>query len=406
MNILMISPQSPPKNSPESIQVGLYLEELNKNNNITLINTPAFGWTKNDSSLNKNLSNTNTITLLLPFHKFLHRLLISKYFQYLHCPDSDFWITYRLKNIVNQARKNKCEIIYSRSTPFSSALLALRVKEKTNLPWVMHLSDPWSDSPYKNYISEKEKEKTKTLEYKCFEKADKIMITTKSMSEFYKNKYPQFRRKINISHNVMLSENYNRIKPTKNSIVEFTYTGALYGERNPELIIESIKDIYINHPEYKNKFLFLLYGNLTDEIKKNIGKFNFNEIKIMGHKSFNEIKNIQMKSNVLVTIEPDGENPLLKTFMPSKVLDYLSMNKKILAITPKNSETWKLMKKGYGWSIEPKDKNKLTEIILEIIDSPKEITLDSIDENYLEIFTPKYNVSKLEHEMRLSLNEN
>lgn len=406
MNILMISPQSPPKNSPESIQVGLYLEELNKNNNITLVNTPAFGWTKNDSSLTKDLLNTKKFTIKLPFHSILLRVLSSKYFKSLHFPDSDFWIQYKTKKIIKIIGKNDSEIIYSRSAPFSSALLALKVKEKTNLPWIMHLSDPWVDSPYKNFSSDIEKIRAEKLERKCFKKADKIMLTTKSMAKFYKEKYPEYSHKIKLSHNVMTSELINTKATTKNKKIKFVYTGSLYGNRNPSLIINAIKEIHEMSFQYKDTFEFLFYGNITDEIKEEIFNSKLNEIKIMGHRVFSEIKAIQLKSDILVTIEPEGNHSLYKMFMPSKVLDYLSIGKKVLAITPENSETWKLMEKGYGWSIEPKNKNKLTKIILEIIDRPKEMTLHNIDEKYLKIFTPKYNVNKLEHEMRLSLNEN
>ena len=201
MNILMISPQSPPKNSPESMQVGRYLKELDRHHNIILVNTPVeSGWTVKDDSLDFDLKNTNIITLHLPLHGKLTRLISSKYFKHFCVPDKDFWIRYKTSYILDKLTAEP-DVIYSRSMPFSSALLALELKRKTKLPWIMHLSDPFFDNPYRGKSSNEIL--IAKYEYDCFNEADYITVTTKNMLEFYEKKYPDFSDKIKISPNVM-----------------------------------------------------------------------------------------------------------------------------------------------------------------------------------------------------------
>ena len=96
MNILMIAPHAPPKNSAEAIQVGRYLKELDRYHHVTLITTPfEHGWVKKDVSLEIKLINTDVLILTLPLHQYTSRLLSSRYFKYFSSPDKDFWIKFK-----------------------------------------------------------------------------------------------------------------------------------------------------------------------------------------------------------------------------------------------------------------------------------------------------------------------
>src|SRR5690606_19230405 len=99
--------------------------------------------------------------------------------RWLNKPDTDFLFHWEGKIILKKI-SSKPNIIYSRSTPFSSAILGIKLKQKLSVPWVMHLSDPWSDSPYGNY---KNTYNIKA-ERQCFESADLISFTTAETLSF------------------------------------------------------------------------------------------------------------------------------------------------------------------------------------------------------------------------------
>ena len=71
--------------------------------------------------------------------------------------------------------------------------------------------------------------------------------------------------------------------------------------------------------------------------------------------AYSKAQEKQAAADIMLSIEPDGLNPLLKTFLPSKILDYIAARKPILAITPEDSEAWRLCKRGFGWAIRPGD---------------------------------------------------
>jgi len=406
MNILMISPPSPPKNTPESMQVGRYLEELDKEHHITLVNTPANGgWSVEDSSLEVPLKNTHIVTIRLWFHKFTIRLLHSRLFKHFLIPDQTAWIRYMTSYVLKKSTI-KPDIIYSRSVPFSAALLAKSLKEKLQIPWVMHLSDPWFDSPYRQKT--KDENKLANYELSCFENADTIMVTTKSVAEFYREKYPKCAHKILVSSNVLplTIKEKNNLNKEKHGKLTLIYAGTMYGKRRATTILKGLSWLKENDEKSLRSIHIILIGNMTEEIKDEINSYDFEQIILMGKMNYDDVVKMQGTADILISIEPDGDNPLLKTFMPSKVLDYMASKKPILAVTPKNSETWKLCDKGYGWRIEPHDDSGLGKLLVEL--SKKYMRNESLLPvlEPLEEYTVSYNVEKLIKNMKILISEN
>ena len=410
MNILMITPDSPPKSSPESIQVGRYLQELDRNHNIVLVNTPIeAGWVSGDKSLELTLERTKTISLSMFLHKFMVRLFSSKYFQKFAIPDKDFWIKYKASYVLSQITQRP-DVLYSRSLPFSSALLALRIKRKTNLPWIMHLSDPIYDNPYR--IKSSNDNQLKKLEYACFTEADFITVTTDKMSHFYKEKYPSFSDKIKVSPNVMPSREDHIVEETvlENDKLTLIYAGALYGKRNLKSFLDAMNILRNDKPQILKKINIKIIGNIAEDIKKEVLEQDFGEISLVGRMNYKDVLNIQDNADIMISIEPDGNNPILKSFLPSKILDFLAANKPILSLTPKESESWDICNKyGFGWAVEPNDSQGLARLLFNLVMDKNKV--NDLNPNYeiLQKYTTKNSVSKLvalfNDAMKKSINE-
>lgn len=366
MNILMISPNAPPKNSPESMQVGRYLQELDKHHHITLVTTPVErGWVTKDDSLDITLSKTEILTLTMPFHNINARLLASKYFNRLSNPDKDFWIKFKASWLLKRLRFSP-DIIYSRSLPISAALLGHEIKQRLRIPWIMHLSDPWSDNPY--FPGHINKHQMTAGEKMCFEAADMIAFTTEGAKHFYNNKYPQLAKKFAVSPNVMPPSLQSPITSVINSDkLLLVYTGALYGQRRPTTIIDALALLRSSNQLAFNRITIQFVGNIADDIRQDINALNLPQISILGRKTYAEILAIQAKADIMISIEPDGDDPLLKTFLPSKMLDYIAARKPIIAITPENSASWKLCNRGYGWAIAPGNGKILAQLLGDIL---------------------------------------
>lgn len=379
MRILTIAPDAPPKNAPESIQVGRYLGELCRRHEVTLVTTPVeHGWVRADPALTVEAQTLERIELRLPFHRVAMRLLSSRFGAHAlrlssrfaggrRVTDKDFWIAWKAGQVLGSLDATP-DIVYSRSTPFSSALLGGALADALRRPWVMHLSDPWADNPYRGGGAPRN-EVEQTLEAECFARASAVTVTTQSQAAFYRRKYPRHAGKLAVSPNVLPARSDDGAPRAPNGAdpsLRIVYAGALYGERRPTALLQAMRTLEEQDGGAFRSIKILFAGNVTSEIERELRASESPQIEVLGHLDQTATRSLLADAHVLVSLEPDGAHELLKTFFPSKLLDYLAARRPILAIGPRGSEAWRLCAEGHGWSHEPGDVVGIARLLREL----------------------------------------
>src|SRR5690606_36890307 len=114
--------------------------------------------------------------------------------------------------------------------------------------------------------------------------------------------------------------------------------------REPSTLLSALNLLRDTHPQVAARISVDFYGNAPLGIRTQIRA----DPSCISHGpvSFSEAARAQARADILLTIEPAGEDPLLLHFMPSKNLDYVATGKPLLAITPHGSETAKLCAQG------------------------------------------------------------
>lgn len=351
MNLLFVSIAAPPViTGAECLQVGKYLKNLTRNNSITLLTVSNPGkdhWQQKDETHNRLLEGVEriiklkTITTLGKYSGYIPRKLFKYQFTK---PDTDFLFHKQSRFAVNLL-KEEPDIIYSRSAPFSSAIMGLKIKKILNKPWVMHLSDPWADSTFENqnlYSVKMEKE--------CFDCADKISFTTPETEDFYRHKYPEHIGKYFVCPNVYeVSEISSDRIVFKNEKIKIVHSGHIYGRRSIAPLIESLKLV---DKEKQNLIDIRFFGTL-DETNLNILKTSgLNCITYEGFVKPAESYIQQREADILISLDQPYRNEVDKVYMPSKIQDYMAAGKFILAITKNKSATFNVIQNEYGKCFE------------------------------------------------------
>lgn len=366
MHVLLVAPSAPPKNSPEAMQTRRFLVALDPDVDVTLVTTPTWrGWEREDASLGIVRRGLRVVLVSLPMHRVLYRLLANHRLSKLHVPDADFWFPLFVDHVVDQIHAPP-DVIYSRSAPFSSAIFARRLKRRLGKPWMMHLSDPWSGSPYRVFGSRLEA-KDRELEAQCFADADCVGLTTDGQAAFYRARYPDRANRIVLTPNMMPTPCVAAHLPPvhRRRSLHLVYAGTLYGAREPSTLLSAIHKLYKNSPAEAEFIKVDFYGNMPLEISSAVTATP--RCVYHGPVSFAEATEAQTQADALITIEPGGKHPLLRHFMPSKNLDYMALRKPILAITPAGSETARLCAAGHGWAAAPGDADCLEKILLRLV---------------------------------------
>jgi glycosyltransferase involved in cell wall biosynthesis len=354
MRVLVIAPSAPPTNSPEALQVGRYLAELDRHAEVHLVTTTrSFGWSRAEAGLATRYRALTTHDLRLPFHDRATRLLATRPARRLLGDDATAWIAGAAPFVAGRVPWTP-DVIYSRSLPFSAALLARRLQARLRRPWVMHLSDPWVDNPYASY-SPRARARAERDEHDCFAAASAITVTTEGTAAFYRAKYPALAGRVHVSPNVMPGEVPSppaSAEEARARVVELVYTGALYGARRPDVLLDAIARL---PPDVAAQVRLTLVGNIAEDILASVRARALPQVVVAGHVPYAESVALQARADVLVSLEPDGTSPLLRTFLPSKLLDYVASGRPVLAVTPVGSESGRLVDPRYGWAVAPDD---------------------------------------------------
>ena len=363
LNILVIAPYAPPINVAEAIQVGRIMKELDHFANGQLVKIAPVSsspWERYDASLELKLQHFSTQLLALPLHRLSGAVLMSHRMTRWHVPDASRWIQWLFAKVLRNI-KIPPDIIYSRSSPMSAALFAARMKDALGVPWVMHLSDPWADNPYKEFDP-----RDAVWEAKCFAKADLISVTTEGQAEFYRSKYPEQAHKIFVSPNVMPERIERMPDLARDGRLHLVFAGNLYGTRSPRPLIESLDILRKETPDVLAKLRIDIYGNAQPEALALLQRAP-DVLHYHGPVSFEQAAAAQHAADVILTFEPDSDNHLVKVTLQSKIMDCMGQGQRLLAITPQGSEAERICKLGYGWAVPPNDPQQLSDRLAELV---------------------------------------
>jgi len=366
VDLLFVSIAFPPKRDPECIQAGRYFYYLSSNKaiNIDVVTSksPTL-FMPIDENLNKFDSGWRT-KIEVPIYEnkysnFLLRKIVPGGIDY---PDSK-WSFHKQWRKVIKSLPSKPDIIYSRSFPISSNLMAYNLKQFFNVPWVMHLSDPWYYSPVHNFNSWH-----KLWEKKCFEAAAIICLTSEESVDLYKSIYPQFAHKLQYFPNVYDDADLGDNPIKTSSKLKITYTGGLVGERSIKWLLPLFDLLEKEISDISNKIEFIFAGDMDKSNAQLFNKMDFSFVKHVGAISMEKAMSLQKNSHILLLIDNPVVDKSKNVFFPSKLLDYFVARRKILSITSKHSTSYEVLQDRNACIFTHTDSQKVYEFICEALE--------------------------------------
>ncbi len=342
--LLFISISCPPKSGPESLQTGKYLKGLSKHFHIDFITTRAidYGWNKIAGKREDLLTPfVNSIMELNGYNGRIGSKIKSWLPKQIKFPDDHFHFHKSSKYVLKHLTRLP-DAIYSRSSPLSSTLLAYKLKEKINRPWILHLSDPWANNPFHTY----DRKKNEYWEQVCISKADLVTVTNKNYQNFLREKYPAHQNKFKISYNVYEQVDVKPLDFSK----KFTmiYFGNFYGDRHPGILLKPLSKAYHESPDSFNNLNVFFYGNIDSKSRQIIEKYKLPFVLHKGFFAQNDIPSIVENATLLVNLEDRFASEPSILFLPSKIMDYISYQKLILSISSSLSPSSPIISNNYG----------------------------------------------------------
>lgn len=292
------------------------------------------------------------------------------------------WTLSAIRTGKRLSSKQNYDMILSRSTPISSHLVAYKLKRSNNIPWVADFSDPWTQNIYKKYPFRSIKKIDEYLEKKVVYAADRIVFTSQRTKDLFLSKYVDMpESKVRVIPNFYDKTDFQDIKKSHNSDkCTFVHAGSFYKIRSPEPFFNAL-DLLRSEIDISNIHVKLV-GNMKG-FEYLVEKYDIgNIIEMTGVVSREEANMYLSSADVLLLIDAPSDTP--SVFLPTKLVDYIFMEKPILAITPAGTSADVVKATNTGTVVSPLDISEIKNRIKEYYELYQESNL-TISPNLNEI---------------------
>lgn len=405
--LLVVAHDLPPIVSPQSIQIGRLLNYLPEDFHQYVVTSDDKTWRK-DTKFYRDI-HKKFIDIIVIRHNFLLRILR---LIFRKVPDVFLcWHMLAYNKIINTWGKEHFDGIVTFSYPMSSSLLGLCLKRHFKTKWISFFSDPWVDNPhfhYKGII----KWINAYLERKVIKNADINVFASPEIQNAYIRKYPFIAdnaaflehsydpdlyetlqsqdKSITNKNNPLLSPfikgEYGKISTTENKHLScedtssekrnkliLRYIGTFYGERTIEPFLIALRKLLDTKDLRETMLSMEVIGNISrkyiNQYASLLKKYDLDTIvKFKPPVSYLESLRLMQTSNVLVLIDAPIDGSV---YLPSKLIDYIGSGQPILAITPQNGASARVIRKVGGWLAEPDNVDEIVKILREILDAYK-----------------------------------
>ncbi len=254
-----------------------------------------------------------------------------------------FWWRKATRSALLAVQQHNISALYSSSPPYTCALIARSVQQKTGLPWVAGFRDPWT-----NFLTTPDRwflpaAIDRMLERSVFRRATAIECAWNGIITDALEKMPWLdRQKLYHVPNGFDRADFPDISYTPNERFTITYTGSLYGHRTPKALIEALEQLVTKGTITTTTIKLQFAGRFGTDIEQMFQQSTIAEsIQVLGYVSHGESISYLMKSELNVLIVDDAKESA--EIVPGKVYEYLGVGRPILAIAPEGSAVHRLI---------------------------------------------------------------
>ena len=247
------------------------------------------------------------------------------------------WYPYAVPQGLKIIKEQNIEAIYSSSPPYTTSVIARKLHRATNIPWVAGFRDPWSgflSTPDRWFIPRAIDER---LERAVFNDANAVEAAWRGILKDVIAKVPGIDQKKLVYHpNGFDSEDYPVLKSRKNKRFTVTYTGSMYGKRNPKTFLQAVEGLVSDGKIDPRKILLKFIGRFGSEVREMLAHSPIHEsIEVISYLPHSESVEALLRSDALLLIvdEAAGSDEIV----PGKVFEYIGAQRPIIALAPEGA---------------------------------------------------------------------
>lgn len=334
LRLLLVSVEAPPSNNAEALQVGKILRALRRERDLVVdvvtADKPVAASQDLATLLRADASASHPSQVLhLPcrltrWQRIGFRLLAPWLAQR---PDWSFLFTRRWWRVPAQLQQSP-QLIYSRSFPPSSTLVAYQLARYYRVPWFLHLSDPWCESSLERHWNNSRWHRRQ--ECRCLHAAQRISFTSPLTLQRYQQRYPDIAGRMVLDPNVYTEASLQNTPWQPGTRFRVVHTGSFTAERPVDPLLRALASIPADHPLFSDLEL-IQAGHSTPRSRISIRRAG-SWFRDFGLVNAEQALQLQRQSDLLLAIDWRFEAASDAQYLLSKLTDYLALRRPVLLI--------------------------------------------------------------------------
>ena len=270
-----------------------------------------------------------------------------------------FWTNDILKRVTSE----KYDFVYvlSSGQQFYTFFAMGEVYKNVKLPFVLNIHDPYPSAihpEFKRKIGWIEKKRYDIVK-NVIQEAFKVTLPSELLGEYLEDFYPIKGKRVTLPHIGVELPQLKLKEKQKSKKLTITHTGLLLSSRNPKYFLRALKRMVNETPDCSANLKVNIIGPYTIDDPETLELFeelkqvvNFSQERI----EYSESMQLLQDSDVLFVFDFIGD---YSPIMLGKLGDYLYFNKPILALTPKKSETSRILGTKYPLKAEVNNEDEI-----------------------------------------------
>ncbi len=302
----------------------------------------------------------------------------------LFIPDARIgWKPFAVREGLEIIKNEQIDLILSSAPPYTCHLIGRTLKLKTGLPWICDFRDSWvgwlsaaKRSGLPHWIELRQ-------EHSVLRDADRILTVSPGVQEDLTSRHPKLleQRWLQLP-NGYDSHDFEGIEPfPEDNKLTITYTGSLYGNRNPENLLKALIELIQEDSRWKTHLRLKFVGRVAQPILE-----QFNQPELIGLIEYlpyvphqESIRHLLSTDLALLIID---DAPANKGILTGKLYEYLGSRKPILALAPPGNAVDLIRQLNAGYIAPPGDIEQIKAILQEIMDKwlNQQLALEKMDQ--------------------------
>ncbi|CAA7599625.1 Glycosyltransferase subfamily 4-like, N-terminal domain protein [Acididesulfobacillus acetoxydans] len=267
---------------------------------------------------------------------------------YLFIPDSKVrWLPLGFLSSGRAARREKVDVLFSSSYPYTVHIMALLVQKVHRCPWIADFRDPWVGNEAMAKDIALRRKLDAWLERKVVKNASYVVNVTPSITEMYRARYPEYREKFVTITNGFDPQDFTHVVPHEFDKFTLIHTGILSKKRSPETLVRALEGLVSERPELRDKLQVVFVGYIPEEFRQMFRESAVADLfQVWPYVPHNVCLDYLAGAQLQLLIFDDS--PETKAAYSGKIFDYIGAQKPILGFLPQGVAADLIREKGIG----------------------------------------------------------